>query len=84
MPINSVVLPAGKTLQEIQQEEARRAEIAAARAREEQAAQAAAAAAAAASAASGAPLASARTLSYIHCLHKRLSRALQLTDSCRV
>ncbi|KAK9861658.1 hypothetical protein WJX84_001558 [Apatococcus fuscideae] len=43
----------GKTLQEIQQEEARRAEIAAQRAREEQAAQAAAAAAAAASAASG-------------------------------
>lgn len=46
---------AGKTLQEIQREEAKRAEAAAARAREEQAALAAAAAAAAAQASSGEP-----------------------------
>lgn len=48
---------AGKTMQEIQQEEARRADAMAARAREEQAAAAAASAALAATAASGAPLA---------------------------
>lgn len=53
---------AGKTLQEIQREEAKRAEAAAARAREEQAALAAASAAAAAQASSGEPFLSIHAL----------------------